>query len=86
MSEEGERQRNYCNGSFSTKRPGENYNTYGLRRCEFPLRMTSTPPLPAAAMTQCLAPKSTPTTDMVLSYQFPRFGISTKKCSGPTAG
>ena len=26
--------------------------------------MTSTPPLPAAAMTACLAPKSTPTTLM----------------------
>lgn len=39
--------------------------TYGLRRCELPLRMTSTPPRPAAAMTACLAPKSIPTTDMV---------------------
>ena len=39
--------------------------TYGLRRCELPLRMTSTPPRPAAAITACLAPKSTPTTDMV---------------------
>jgi len=39
--------------------------THGLRRCELPLRMTSTPPLPAAAMTQCFTPKSIPTTDMM---------------------
>jgi len=41
-------------------------NTHGLRRCEFPFRMTSTPPLPAAAITQCFTPKSIPTTDMAL--------------------
>ncbi len=38
--------------------------TYGFRRCEFPLRITSTPPRPAAAITLCVAPKSTPTTDI----------------------
>ena len=41
-------------------------NTHGLRRCEVPFRMTSTPPLPAAAITQCFTPKSIPTTDMAL--------------------
>jgi hypothetical protein len=40
--------------------------TYGLRRCELPFRITSTPPLPAAAMTLFFAPKSTPTTDMII--------------------
>jgi hypothetical protein len=44
--------------------------THGLRRCELPLSMTSTPPLPAAAMTQCLTPKSIPTTDIFIKLQY----------------
>ena len=38
--------------------------TYGLRRLELPLRMTSTPPRPAAAITAFWLPKSMPTTDI----------------------
>ena len=44
------------------------HKTYGLRRCELPFKITSTPPRPAAAMTACLAPKSTPTTLISLCY------------------
>lgn len=36
--------------------------TYALRRLELPLRITSTPPLPAAAITAFWFPKSRPTT------------------------
>jgi hypothetical protein len=49
-------------------REGENRKmTYGFRRCEFPFRTTSTPPRPAAAMTEFCRPRSSPTT-LILIY------------------
>eukprot|EP00543_Licmophora_paradoxa_P018297 CAMPEP_0202463944 /NCGR_PEP_ID=MMETSP1360-20130828/60054_1 /ASSEMBLY_ACC=CAM_ASM_000848 /TAXON_ID=515479 /ORGANISM="Licmophora paradoxa, Strain CCMP2313" /LENGTH=38 /DNA_ID= /DNA_START= /DNA_END= /DNA_ORIENTATION= len=35
---------------------------HGFKRFEFPLRITSTPPRPAAAITAFFNPKSSPTT------------------------
>ena len=56
-------QPNSKNYSNAKDRGGK--STHGLRRLELPLRMTSTPPRPAAAMTAFWLPKSMPTTDMV---------------------
>ena len=60
----------WSSSSFPPKEQTQNAqggreSTYGLRRLELPLRMTSTPPRPAAAMTAFWLPKSMPTTDMV---------------------
>ena len=60
--------------------------TYGFNLCELPLRITSTPPLPADAMTAFCVPKSTPTTLMVVCFSMKYFLLWCYLCAKRSDG